>query len=1401
MNNKDNYHLKPFSINWENHLNGKIIQFSDNISLLTEYSKKQLMSFSNFFIDLIHPDDKQSILDLINTNTKSDSLSFRTIPFRWVTKSKSTIWIEAFFFKDFSDPHKCTLHADVYHITNLWEYNDNNHDFFNIALDLMCIANTDGYFLKLNPTWEQTLGYKNEELKNHRFLDFVHPDDLQSTLNAISSLKDNQTILNFVNRYKCKDGSYKYIEWRSYPKDNLIFAVARDITNRILTENELIKKSDQLIKTKDLLEQTSKIAKVGGFELDLIHKSVTWSDTIYEIHDLDQAFIPTIENTSNFVFDQYEKKQINTHFQNAIIYAIPFVYECRIKTPLNNIKWIKIIAHPLINNGECERISGVIQDITQQKENEKTILDAELRWQFAIESSGDGLWDWDLQTNNIFFSKQWKRMLGYNDDDIGDSIDTWESLIHPDDRDSVFSETNKLLNGEIQLYVSEHRLKTKDGSYKWILDRGKVIKRDDNNRPIRVIGTHSDITERKLNEQKILESEMKFRTLFENMTEGVAIHKLVFDENNRITNYRILDVNPAFESHVGLKASDVNGKLATDIYNIPDAPYLKEYSQVALTSEPYSFETYFEPLNKYFKISVISPQYLYFATVFEDITQLKETENQLRIMNQNLEEATIRANNLATQAELANISKSQFLANMSHEIRTPMNAIIGLSHIVYEKIQDKHLQDYILKIKESSQNLLTILNDILDYSKIESGNIQLDNHSFDLKEKISSVTDLFIPQIRNKSLTFNVNYDANLPMFLTGDSLRLGQILTNLISNAVKFTLSGSINIDVNLMSEDENYYDIQFKIIDTGIGIDESTIPMLFLPFTQADSSTTRKFGGTGLGLSITKKMINLMHGDISVSSKINKGSVFSFYVRLTKKLNLEDLLQIVGKQNCSFLMMTNLKNSKICDFFNEYKFRFDILNVNDQTYPPELNDNYDFLIIEYSLKKLNPKTKHLLIDKINHIKNLGKSEKNSAISIIIVSNSDQIKTLITKSNDLMLKQQISYPFNQNDLFNTIIDALKEKNEKLKELHKNKQIDKCPQCKNIKILLAEDTLINREIGREILESYGFVVTCAENGVEVLKLLENDQFDVILMDIQMPLLDGIQTTLKIRSHTKFIDLPIIAMTAHAMPEDKQRCLEAGMNDYISKPFIPDDLMKTIINNLRDPDSFKNDTKSKQNENRLYNIPDVLPEINVLKSLSRLNFNYKLFHTIVLNFNNEFDTYFNQLVKEFNNMNIPGINFNLHSIKGICLNIGANDIADLCIILEDYLVNNADLQNSIFSDTFVIDSFKKIKSKSLILKKSVNILLKVSSDPLQEDTQFDKTNTYLAINELEKLKDMAIKSFFIEDIQLISLQHLLPNDLIIENLFDKLKTSINDFNYSKTLELINQLINQLGGLNA
>lgn len=515
-------------------------------------------------------------------------------------------------------------------------------------------------------------------------------------------------------------------------------------------------------------------------------------------------------------------------------------------------------------------------------------------------------------------------------------------------------------------------------------------------------------------------------------------------------------------------------------------------------------------------------------------------------------------------AEMANIAKSQFLANMSHEIRTPMNGIVGFLELLSMTELDKEQREYLKDIRSATNGLLTLINDILDYSKIEAGSLLIENIPFNLYDLIEETVTLFSTIAYEKGIEIYSRINESVPIWIIGDPSRLRQVFNNLIGNAVKFTQKGEVAIIVQVLKEEYNKTLIQFEIMDTGIGMDSKIREKLFQVFTQADASTTRKYGGTGLGLAITKRIVNILNGHIYVQSEVNKGS--QFFVNLSfEKINSEGDEQKFHDERLNKLNIMVVENSSsITMVFEEYLRNTGCLLIKSESSLEALKilesmadeDIPKIMFIEYKLSVING---------IELSKRLLAEEKFRSIKLILVTSSVQ-KYDMKKVIELGFSGYLSKPIKKKDFINIVTEAAGfNYNELEKSLTDESQIQ-CTSEKDEKeiILLVEDMVTNQKLQSIIIKKIGYETEIANNGEQAVEMSNRKKYGLIFMDCQMPVMDGYKATEIIKDKSIFNqNTPIIAMTANAMEGDKEKCIKAGMDDYISKPVLIESI-KTII---------------------------------------------------------------------------------------------------------------------------------------------------------------------------------------------------------------------------------------------
>ncbi len=640
---------------------------------------------------------------------------------------------------------------------------------------------------------------------------------------------------------------------------------------------------------------------------------------------------------------------------------------------------------------------------------------------------------------------------------------------------------------------------------------------------------------------------------------------------------------------------------------------------------------------------------------------LASSYKELKEINKQLEIAK-------NEAEAASRLKSQFMANVSHEIRTPMNAIIGMADLTLATKLSAKQSEFIKIIINSGQVLLRLINDILDFSKIDAGKLELEEVNFDLHQLIEDISDLFVEQMVASQTELVIEILPGVPRRIKADPLRLRQVLANLTANAFKFTNKGEITITIKAESIRSEKVDLLFAVKDTGIGIPEQVQPELFTAFKQADGSTTRKYGGTGLGLSISKRIIDFMGGKIWVESELGKGSTFFF--RISPK-------RVPNTRPSEYMLPQNLKNSPVLIVDDNPAVRSVLSRYLAQFgFNPETCHS-----AEEALKKIEQKTdtpyKFILMDLILPGMNgdeasqiIRKTYSEKELPILMITTMD-LNNVLIKADTAGISKVLPKPLKQSTLFDVVMETFGHNNYSQKRIEPQHATEKL--FKGFKALLVEDNAINQQVAYHILIETGLTIETADNGLEAVKKVEKKNYDLILMDIQMPEMDGYEATRVIRDRLKKTDLPIIAMTAHAMRGDKEKCLQAGMNDYIPKPIDKNQMMSIIKTYLLKNKAQHSRIPIKENIQK-ESQPDTdfkkFQQLDIEEALDRIGGDLNILINILKNF----DAYNIDFTKKIDSMlakdELKEAGDMAHTLKGAAANLSAVNLAKAAQALEN-----------------------------------------------------------------------------------------------------------------------------------
>jgi len=816
-----------------------------------------------------------------------------------------------------------------------------------------------------------------------------------------------------------------------------------------------------------------------------------------------------------------------------------------------------------LNRRLSQAVVGQKKEIAERKQAERALRDSEARYRALFEASADGIIIADIETRAFKYANSAVcKMLGYGEDELtGMSLD----CIHPEE-----SLEHIIADFEAQ----GRREKTLAADIPCVRKDGSVVYVDINTCVASVdgrecnIGFFRDITERKSADDAVRESEERLKTILNSLQTGIVI--LDWDTNI------IVDVNPVAAEMIGAPKEEIVGQTChkhicpAEVEKCP-ATDLGQGTE-RLEHELLRADGSLVPVIKT-SIPVVLGDRTHLLESLVDISDRKRAEEALRQAkektdeaNRQLQQAVERANLLAVEAEVANAAKSEFLANMSHEIRTPMNGVVGMIGLLLDTELTSEQREYAHAVKNSADSLLAIINDILDFSKIEAGKVELETLDFDLRITLEDMNDLLALRAHEKGLEVTCLVEPEVPSFVIGDPGCLRQILTNLMDNAIKFTAEGEVALHVSLGSETNKDVTLRFAVKDTGIGIPQDKLDRLFSAFTQVDASTTRKYGGTGLGLAISKRLAEKMGGEIGVETKEGEGSMFWFTARFGKHppgerkeaQTYEDVrgTHILGVDDneTSRRVLAGILESWGC----RHEEASDASAAMDKLRAAAVaGDPFEAAVIDVWMPEIDGER-------------LGEMIRDDPLlkdTVMIMMTSLGKRGDAKRLEELGFAGYLTKPVKQSQLFGALAMALGRGKARgnLRDGIITRHTIAEDRKLRIRILLAEDNITNQKIGLKMLEKMGYRADAVANGLEAIEALESVPYDLVLMDIQMPEMDGLEATAAIRKKEEATGarIPIIAMTAHAMKDDREMCFEAGMDDHVAKPVQPQKLAEAI----------------------------------------------------------------------------------------------------------------------------------------------------------------------------------------------------------------------------------------------
>lgn len=1138
-----------------------------------------------------------------------------------------------------------------------------------------------------NRAVKQMLGYGPEKLCTvEQWDNIVHPDERVSGAKRYAELMQGvrdedeweQRFIRRDGRVVIANGRFKLIRDAS-GKPHYIVTLNEDVTERRQAEAERIRVSKQM---QLLLDSTGQ----GVYGLDLEGKCTF----------VNRATCEMIGYRTEDVLGRNMHELVHHHRVDGSPYppnecpvaqAVASGKGCHVD---EEVLWrkdgtalpVEYSSFPIMEDGAIQGAVVTVSDITERKrvQGERTHSEESLRaseqlFRSIFEGAQIGIGVFKIDTGEHFSNRALHEMLGYSAEELS-RIEQWDAIVPTEERDSYARRYEDLIRGRLDKDEYTQHFIRRDGHVLLGNSRFQLL-RNLAGQPQCIVALTEDITEHTRAKEELQASEQLFRSVFENAQIGIGIYNIQTGEHfsNRATHEMLgysqeelrrtgqwdLIVHPDERAQGAKRYGDlIQGSRDQDKW---EQRFIRHDGQLVIANGRF----------KLIRDAAGKPAYV--VALNEDITQRKHTEEEL-----------VAAKEAAVSATQA---KSEFLANMSHEIRTPMNAILGMTHLALQTALTSKQRDYLTKVKAAAESLLSVINDILDFSKIEAGKLDMEQVDFRLDEVLDNLSTIVSQKAHDKGLEFLIAPAQGLPTILVGDPLRLGQVLINLVNNAVKFTQQGEVIVSVKLEERVAGKVKLKFAVRDSGVGMTPEQTARLFQAFSQADASTTRKYGGTGLGLSISKRLVEMMEGSVWAESAYGQGSTFYFTAWFglgAEAKNRKDILHGFGGLRALVVDDNSVAREILTSMLDELSIRVtSVSNGSDALRElafADQQDPYNLVLMDWQMPGMDG------LETSREIKNAAKLQHPPKIILITAFGREDLRL---QAEEMAIEGFLQKPVSPSMLLDTLMNLFGGSSREETLTVRDGSGDIGPIMAGVRVLLVEDNEVNQQVATELLESEGARVTIASHGaeaVEVLSQVHPAHFDLVLMDLQMPEMDGFTATRLLRARPELQRIPIIAMTAHVMAEEVQRCLEAGMNDHVGKPINPAAFFATLSRWFDPKRQRAGNVRVTLATRQKQKTALAIAGVDVDEGLQRLAGNEELYWNLLTQFTVKQTRFGQRITAEIQGGNPSEAERLAHSLKGAAGNLGIREIFDLAGKVErgihDRQLNVEDLVNTLSS---------------------------------------------------------------------------------------------------------------------